>query len=466
MNITFNSVGTHDYKIDYIKPGELRMTHAIDGKLFRRKLNSDAQFEWVGDFSQGRFLSEKIEENYEYQVYHQDRLIDSCELNHSMVWEQPNSFYARTNRLINRLPDNIYQKRNPDSNTNKIVRSIVRETEEFDRQVAKLAEKKQYRPMNPLGMNVINSFKVKDETDVFWNGKFLKKTNKMPMPVSYQYVMMVSKLAFGYDQLHTESVDYFSDYVDETTQTHPLSLVWNYSEKRLDIQSKQTGDIFFSAEIFSPDWKRIIQIDGIDCTTEQLFILSDYKLYVFPISVPLKDPFIASHQIDVERRYPISGLKIGDGFFVTRQFQQFAIYQNRSLSAIFDMENKEVHTFGDVNYLEKVDLEDMDIYLPYKRVNISNSIDEAFLSFGLERVEGISTGVFLAAASAINFEQILNHNDSISNIIDNTESSVVFREAIQNFKTAYELPTDMAETILKKFYDDNIQSVKWGVSTW
>jgi uncharacterized protein YdcH (DUF465 family) len=81
-------------------------------------------------------------------------------------------------------------------------------------------------------------------------------------------------------------------------------------------------------------------------------------------------------------------------------------------------------------------------------------------------VEGVPTASFLGACAGINFEQILNHHDSISNLIDNTESSIVYRESVNRFKQMFELSTELAEIILKKFYEDNIENARWGAQTW
>jgi hypothetical protein len=466
MIIQVNSTGKNHYKIDSLKPGEIKLTHPIEANVYRRKLNSDAELNFVGKAYNGILESELIQENYEFVVFYLDREIDRREFNYTYIWDEPLAFQARTRAVKNNLPENIHAKERDDSNVSKILDSIVVQSEEFDRNFHKLDTKKRFLPQNPLGVDVRNSFPLENESDLFWSGIFLNRTNDIPRPDRYNHRFVVSKLPFGYDNVNTDSADYFSTYTDETGREHTLRFWWNPNNGKLSIQSKTTGDIFFSANLLNNKWEQITQIDGIDATADELFILSDYKLYAYRISLPLKNTLVPFHQCDIQKIYPINGLKIGDSFLATRQFNRYALYQPQTTKCMFDYEQNMIHTFGNVNFLERVALDDMDIIMPIKRENILNSIDEAFWTFGLQRVEGVPTASFLGACAGINFEQILNHHDSISNLIDNTESSIVYRESVNRFKQMFELSTELAEIILKKFYEDNIENARWGAQTW
>jgi hypothetical protein len=461
MRIIFNSKIKPNIKIINIYEGLIQVNSHEEINIYRRKINSQNEWVFVGKTIQGIFESELITEWYEFTIGQGDFiLLDVYKFMPKSIQLQMYDYSQSASSVLHKLPDNLYKKDDINSNTFNVVTSLGKEIDKIYWSAKWSDRIKSFYPYQPLEPDKINYFKDVMLERPFWNDTELFE-NDSTHPTEYIKAGNSDSLSFGFNELNFLHSEIPRKITDETGVEHECEFVLYPDSNYMTLQHSDNADLVGTYFLYNELGEALSDIRGLDCCYDNLYILTKDKLLSYSLpsfTYGNLRPFLSCK---VSISADAFGLKIGNSFFVTKD-KKYEVYKSMHYS--FSRKDGVIITYGDVKSLTDMCDDERKQVLNFREQKINTYFDAGCELFSFERLDNVRAANFLIALSKVNVYSNFRSNDSNSNLL--LESGILHQRnrlvnmqyGIPNFKTKKK----ELKRVLDSIYCDNYKSLIWG----
>lgn len=457
MVLTFFSCFAKPLKITGFSNRTIRFDGTEKVYIYRRKIGSGAEWEYIGTSSVCYFESEKIEPWYEFGVsYYETKIADASPYDTYTSEIDERTFSPSARRVVYDLPENVHQKNEKDSNANRILHAIFPESDQFQKTLRLAYRTKNFQSVDFMKPDV--EYKVSNQQieTLESDGKTLFSKDEIDFPDSYQFTAFLEKSLFSSDDLHHLNVNLLFFWIDECGRTHPLELRFNTHKEMLEVCSAENHDVYSHLFLMDDYGNQIRSVDGLDSDEKYIYVLNDALLHVY--SIPSKTYVIMSPIKTIAMPHKTKGLKMGTSYLITKGS---CLELHETNYQFIVSSGNGTYCYGKKRYYKDFCSGNVLNEQIIEERNITNELDDFGYTLGLKRVKGVRTSEFYIYLNGVNGYQMKHTHDRFGAYLKN----LPFRNTIERLPfTQYNLKNEdrHLEDFYRKEYGKTASKLRWG----